>query len=202
MEFREIECVLEGILFSSGEPVPLERLCVVLELDRKTVESILQRLSDYYAFERRGIRLLCLDSAYQLCSAPEYADSIRRCLDMRRTPALSQAAVEVLSIIAYYQPVTRAYIDSVRGVDSSYTVGMLTERGLLEPCGRLDAPGRPTLYRTSETFLRVMGISALEELPELPNPESVDGMEQIQAAIDELTMKSENEQLEIEMMAE
>ena len=174
MEFREIECVLEGILFSSGEPVPLERLCVVLELDRKTVESILQRLSDYYAFERRGIRLLCLDGAYQLCSAPEYADSIRRCLDMRRTPALSQAAVEVLSIIAYYQPVTRAYIERIRGVDSSYTVNMLLERELIEEAGRLDAAGRPMQFRTTLNFLRVFGLSSLDELPKLQD-QGLDG---------------------------
>ncbi len=167
MEYREIECVVEGILFSSGEPVPADRLCVALELDRKTLESVLQKLSDYYSFERRGMRLLRLDDAWQLCSAPEYADSIRRCLDMRKTPALSQAAVEVLSIVAYYQPVTRAYIEQVRGIDSSYTVNMLLERELIEEAGRLDVAGRPMQFRTTHNFLRVFGLSSLDELPRL-----------------------------------
>ena len=122
-----------------------------------------------YSYERRGIRLLRLDASYQLCSAPEYADYVRKTLESRKPARLSQPALEVLAIIAYYQPVTRAYVDQVRGVDSSYTVGLLLERDLIEESGRLAVPGRPILYRTTKTFLRSFGLSSLEELPELPS---------------------------------
>jgi len=169
MDIREIECVIEGILFASGEPVSAERLCVALELDRKTVESILRELGDRYSFERRGIRLVRMDNSWQLASAPEYAEHIRRVLEARRPPVMTQPALEALAVIAYYQPTTRAYIDQVRGVDSSYTVGLLLERGLIEECGRLEVPGRPILYRTTKAFLRSFGLSTLDELPELPD---------------------------------
>ena len=199
MDDREIERTIEGILFASGDSVPVERIANVIGVTAAEIIERAQVLADYYTFEQRGIRLVRLGDSLQLTSAPEQGDFITRILETRRPPRLSASALEVLAIAAYFQPVTRAYIDSVRGVDSSYTVGMLAERGLLEPCGKLDAPGRPTLFRTSESFLRVMGISALEELPDLPNPGSVDGMEQIQAAIDELSLRNESEQLEIEV---
>ena len=105
-------------------------------MDRPTAEQVLQKLGDYYAFERRGIRLVRMEDSYQLCSSPDYADVIRKAFEIRKTAKLSQPALEVLTIIAYYQPTTRAYIDQVRGVDSSYTVGLLLERGLIEECGR------------------------------------------------------------------
>lgn len=111
-------------------------------MDRPTAEQVLQKLGDYYAFERRGIRLVRMEDSYQLCSSPDYADVIRKAFEIRKTAKLSQPALEVLTIIAYYQPTTRAYIDQVRGVDSSYTVGLLLERGLIEECGRLQVPGR------------------------------------------------------------
>ena len=168
LEMKEIESAVEAILFASGEPVQTERICVALEIDQPTVEQVLQRLMDYYAYERRGIRLLRLDASYQLCSAPEQADCIRRTLEGRKPARLSQPALEVLAIIAYYQPVTRAYVDQVRGVDSAYTVGLLLERELIEESGRLAVPGRPILYRTTRNFLRSFGLSSLEELPELP----------------------------------
>ena len=197
MDDNEIERAIESILFASGDSVPAERISLVLGIPVEDVYERARALADFYTFERRGIRLVKLGESFQLCSAPEHAGYIGRVLETRRPPRLSGPALEVLAIAAYFQPVTRAYIDSVRGVDSSYTVGMLTERGLLEPCGKLDVPGRPTLYRTSEAFLRVMGISNLEELPELPNPESDGGMEKLQSAIEELSAKSENEQMTI-----
>lgn len=169
MELKEIESAIEGILFAAGEPVGVERICLALEIDRATVDAVCQRLADAYSYERRGIRLLKLDSSYQLCSAPEFAPYIRRAFESRRPARLSQPALEVLAIIAYYQPVTRAYVDQVRGVDSSYTVGLLLERDLIEESGRLAVPGRPILYRTTKTFLRSFGLSSLEELPELPS---------------------------------
>ena len=163
-----MEAAREGVLFAAGEPVPVERLCLGLEVDRPTLDAVAQRLMDRYSYERRGIRVLRLDTSYQMCSAPEYASWIRRTLESRKPARLSQPALEVLAIIAYYQPVTRAYVDQVRGVDSSYTVGLLLERELIEESGRLAVPGRPILYRTTRNFLRSFGLSSLEELPELP----------------------------------
>ena len=169
MELKEMEAALEAVLFAAGEPVGVERLCLGLETDRPTLDAVAQRLMDQYSYERRGIRLLRLDASYQLCSAPEYAGYVRKTLESRKPARLSQPALEVLAIIAYYQPVTRAYVDQVRGVDSSYTVGLLLERDLIEESGRLAVPGRPILYRTTKTFLRSFRLSSLEELPELPS---------------------------------
>ena len=167
MDIREIESAVEGILFASGEPVQVDRICVALEIDRPTAEQVLQKLMDYYAYERRGIRLLNIEDSWQLCSAPDYADIIRRAFEIRKPAKLSQPALEVLTIIAYYQPATRAYVDQIRGVDSSYTMGLLLERGLIEECGRLQVPGRPRQYRTTKRFLRAFHLTSLEELPDL-----------------------------------
>ena len=167
LETKEIESAVEAILFASGEPVQTERICVALELERSAAEQALQRLMDYYAYERRGIRLLRVEDSWQLCSAPDYADAIRRAFEIRKPAKLSQPALEVLTIIAYYQPTTRAYVDQVRGVDSAYTVGLLQERGLIEECGRLQVPGRPILYRTTKAFLRAFHLNSLEDLPPL-----------------------------------
>ncbi len=175
MELKEMESAIEAILFAAGDVVGVERLCMTLASDRATVDAVCQRLMDRYSYERRGIRLLRLDSSYQLCSAPEYADYIRKAFESRKPARLSQSALEVLAIIAYYEPATRAYVDQVRGVDSSYTVGLLLERGLIEESGRLAVPGRPILYRTTQTFLRSFGLSSLEELPELPSAGAEEG---------------------------
>ena len=167
LEMREIEAAIEGILFASGEPVNVERICVAMNMDRATVELVLQKLTDYYAYERRGMRLLKLEDSYQLCSAPEYGELIRKAFEVRRPAKLSQPALEVLTIIAYYQPTTRAYVDQIRGVDSSYTVGLLLDRHLIEECGRLQVPGRPRLYRTTQAFLRAFHLNSLDDLPEM-----------------------------------
>ena len=169
MELKEMEAALEAVLFAAGEPVGVERLCLGLETDRPTLDAVAQRLMDQYSYERRGIRLLRLDASYQLCSAPEYAGYVRKTLESRKPARLSQPALEVLAIIAYYQPVTRAYVDQVRGVDSSYTMGLLLERELIEEAGRLSVPGRPMQFRTTKNFLRSFGLSSLKELPELPD---------------------------------
>ena len=174
MELKEVESAIEGILFAAGEPVGVERLCLTLDIDRSTADAVCQRLADHYSYERRGIRLVKLESSYQLCSAPEYAEYIRKAFESRRPARLSQPALEVLSIIAYYQPTTKAYVDQIRGVDSSYTVGLLTERDLIEECGRMAVPGRHILYRTTQNFLRSFGLSSLEELPDLPNASAED----------------------------
>lgn len=175
MELKELQAALEGILFASGEPVAAERLCVGLDVDRGTLDQVAQHLMDEYSFQHRGIRLVKLDNAYQLCSAPEYAEHIRKTLESRKPARLSQSALEVLSVIAYYQPTTRAYVDQIRGVDSSYTVGLLLERELIEECGRLAVPGRPILYRTTKNFLRSFNLTNLDELPDLPDSSAEDG---------------------------
>ena len=169
MDMKEIESAVEAIVFASCEPVQVDRICQALEVDRPTVERVLQKLMDYYAFERRGIRLLRIEDSWQLCSAPDYADTIRRAFEIRKPARLSQPALEVLTIIAYYQPTTRAYVDQIRGVDSAYTIGLLQERKLIEECGRLQVPGRPHLYRTTKQFLRAFHLSSLDELPEMPD---------------------------------
>lgn len=168
LEMKEIEAAIEGILFASGEPVSADRICVAMDMDKPTVELVLQKLMDYYAYERRGMRLLRMEDSYQLCSAPDYADMIRKAFEIRKPAKLSQPALEVLTIIAYYQPTTRAYVDQIRGVDSSYTVGLLLERHLIEECGRLQVPGRPHLYRTTQAFLRAFHLNSLDDLPEMP----------------------------------
>ena len=143
-------------------------------------------LAEDYDREKRGIRLLRMDNKLQLCSAPEYAQLIVRTLEQRKPPMLSQSALETLSIVAYYQPVTRAVIEKMRGVDSSYTVSALQERGLIEACGKLEAPGRPTLYATTDAFLRVMGIESLQQLPPLPEVQGSEGTEQLRKSIAKL----------------
>ena len=168
LEMKEIEAAIEGILFASGEPVSVDRICVAMDMDKPTVELVLQKLMDYYAYERRGMRLMRMEDSYQLCSAPDYADIIRKAFEIRKPAKLSQPALEVLTIIAYYQPTTRAYVDQIRGVDSSYTVGLLLERHLIEECGRLQVPGRPRLYRTTQAFLRAFHLRSLDDLPEMP----------------------------------
>ena len=169
MDKKEMEAAVESILFASGEPVNIERICVALAIDRPTAERILQGLMDYYAYERRGMRLLKIEDCWQLCSAPDYVEAIRRAFEIRKPAKLSQPALEVLTIIAYYQPVTRAYVDQIRGVDSSYTMSLLLDRGMIEECGRLQVPGRPRQYRTTKQFLRSFHLSSLDELPAMPD---------------------------------
>lgn len=167
MEHREELSALEAILFASGEPVHIETLSQALQLSQAETSQLLQKLADRYAFDRCGIRLLQMEQRWQLCSAPEYGDLIRRTFEIRKTAKLSLPALEVLAIVAYHQPVTRAYVDQVRGVDSAYTVGLLLERNMIEECGRLQVAGRPRLYRTTENFLRSFHLTSLEDLPPL-----------------------------------
>jgi len=197
MDSHEVESAIEAILFVSGEPVKISRIADVLGVAENEIELAGDRLRDHYSFVRRGIRLVRLEDTLQLCSSPEYADYIRRALEARKPPQLSQPALEVLSIIAYFGPVTKAYIEQIRGVDSSYTVALLQERELIESCGRLAAPGRPMLFRTTHVFLRTFGLESLKELPDLPHVEGAGAeKEGIQNAILELKAR------EAEMAAE
>ena len=186
MELKELSVALEAILFASGDPVPAARVAQVLGVETELVFAAAEALREELEAQGRGIRLLRLGAILQLCAAPEYSQVISHALEQRRPPRLSPAALEVLAIVAYYQPVTRVYIDQIRGVDSSYTVGMLTERGLIEPAGRLEVPGRPTLYRTGDAFLRTMNIRSLDELPTLPDVGTDEGIIALQNKIEEL----------------
>ena len=194
MELNELESALESVLFASGEPVPVERLCLGLEVDRPTLDAVAQELMDKYKYERRGMRIVRMDTSYQMCSAPEYAPHIRKTLESRKPPKLSQPALEVLAVIAYYQPVTRAYVDQVRGVDSSYTVSLLLERDLIEEAGRLAVPGRPTLFRTTKNFLRTFELNSLAELPELPDStqEGTQMKLELQSSIEKLRLEEDD----------
>jgi segregation and condensation protein B len=200
MEIHDIEHIIEGILFASGEPVGVSRIAACLAVDEDAVNEAAAGLRDHYIFERRGIRLVFLDKAIQLCSAPEYADTIRLALETRKQPQLSQQALEVLAVIAYFQPVTKLYIEQVRGVDSSYTVGLLQERGLIETSGRLSVPGRPLLFKTTPAFLRTFGLTALDELPELPEPEhaQAEGDSDVIVSIQTLDMEQLKGALEVQ----
>ena len=189
-----LSSTLEAILFAAGESVPLARLSQVLGRDEEEISLALEKLGAAYEKQNRGMRILRLDNKVQMCSAPEYAGVISACLEQRKPPMLSQAALETLAVVAYFQPVTRAYVEQVRGVDSSYSVSVLTERGLIEECGRLEAPGRPAIFRTTDVFLRTMGISKLSELPVLPEVSGSEGLEKIQSAIDRLTKPQQAEQ--------
>ena len=174
MEIRELEGIVEGILFASGEPVSVDRIAAVCASDVQTVLAAAGHLDEQYKARRGGIRLVRLENALQLCSAPEYASYIRSALEARKPPQLSQSALEVLAAVAYYQPVTKSYVEQVRGVDCSYTIGMLADRGLIEQSGRLPVPGRPALYVTTSAFLLTFGISSLEQLPPLPEAQDAD----------------------------
>ena len=198
---------LEAILFASGDPISIDRLAAVLEIEREDVIDCVEELELHYKKFNSGIRIVRLEDEYQMCSNPEFADVIVKTMRHRKPPKLSQAALEVLSIVAYFQPVTRAYIEDVRGVDSSYSVNMLTERGLIEPCGKLEVPGRPTLFRTTENFLRVMEIEQLEDLPALPEIAHEEGVEALRAAIEQkaesgvqMELEPKNEQQTLEQI--
>ena len=182
----DLTSAIEAVLFAAGEPVPMARLSLVLGVPEEDVRLAGQVLSERLEREQRGVRVLQLGEKLQMCSAPDYASVIIKTLEQRKPPLLSQPALETLAIVAYFQPVTRAYIDQVRGVDSSYTVGMLQERGLIEACGRLEVPGRPALFRTTDQFLRIMGLRKLEDLPPLPDMTQGEGVEKLQRAIDDL----------------
>ncbi len=186
MEINEICSAIEAILFASGESVPVYRIAKVLDMDEAEVYAAADALAAEYENALRGIRLLKLDKSLQLCSAKEYSQLVTMALETRKSPKLSPSSLEVLAIVAYFQPVTRAYVDQVRGVDSSYTLSVLVEKGLVEPCGKLDVPGRPTIYKTGEVFLRTMGISSVDELPALPDIASNEGIIELQSKIDAL----------------
>lgn len=171
MEQTELQRAIEAILFAAGERVEISRLAFVLETDEADIEDAADALAGTFAFERRGIRILKLEKGYQMVSSGEMADYITKALETRKPPKLSASQLEALTIIAYYQPATKAMVEQIRGVDSSYSIGALLNKKLIEDAGRLNVPGRPIQYRTTPDFLRTFGLNSLEELPEIDKVE-------------------------------
>ena len=171
IEVSEARRIIEAVLFAAGHPVTYTRLAEVLSSTpaavRKTVEEYAEEYNSPRTTPERGIMLLCFDDGCQLATKEEYGDYVRNALGIRRGGNLSASSLEVLAIVAYNEPVTRVFIDTVRGVDSSYAVTSLADKHMIEPCGRLDVPGRPILYRTTDDFLRVFGLNSLSDLPEV-----------------------------------
>lgn len=180
MEAEEIRRGIEAILFAAGDPVGAERMALAMGLSVETVHQEVKVLQDEYSFQRRGIRIIRMEEAYQMVSAPEQSDLITRALETRKPPKLSASALETLTVIAYYQPTTKAFVEQIRGVDSSYTISALLNKKLIEEQGRLSVPGRPILYGTTPDFLRTFGLSSLEELPEVELPQGRVSPEQVE----------------------
>ena len=184
MEQADIQRALMAILFAAGESVEASRISQTLEVDEDEIHTAAKAMMDELSFNRSGIRMVKLENAYQLCSSPEMASYVTRTLETRKPPRLTASQLETLTVIAYYQPATKAYVEQIRGVDSSYSVNALLTKKLIEDCGRLNVPGRPILYRTTPDFLRTFALSSLDELPE----------------IDLINFKSGERQLEMEAM--
>ena len=165
MEEEQLQRAIEAILFAAGERIDIQRLAFALETDPADIEKAADALLDAYAFQRRGIRILKLEKGYQMVSSGEMADFVTKALETRKPPKLSASQLETLTIIAYYQPATKAMVEQIRGVDSAYSVSALLNKKLIEEVGRLNVPGRPIQYRTTPDFLRTFGLSSLEELP-------------------------------------
>lgn len=165
----ELQAAAEAVLFSVGEPLELSKLSEALEIDEQTAKQILMNLSASLEERNSGICLLKLEDKYQLSSKSQYAPQIRNVMELKRNAPLSPAAFEVLAVVAYNQPITKAYIEQVRGVDCSGVIATLCQKQLIEEKGRLELPGRPLLYGTTTEFLRCFSISSLDELPPLPD---------------------------------
>ena len=167
MNQKQIKAAVEAMLFAAGDPVSADKLAAAVQLPQTAVETALEDLRVRYAREDSGLCLLHLDTRWQLATRTEWADCIRRLLDARRSVPLGPAAMETLTVIAYNQPVSRSFIEQVRGVDSSSTVTKLLDKGLIEEAGRLDLPGKPVAFQVTDTFLRVFGLGSLADLPPL-----------------------------------
>jgi len=167
MELEQLQRAIEAILFAAGERMEVARLASVLETDEADIIAAADALANQWAFERRGIRILKLEKGYQMVSSGEMADYVTKALETRKPPKLSSSQLETLTIVAYYQPATKAMVEQIRGVDSSYSVAALLNKKLIEEAGRLNVPGRPIQYRTTPDFLRTFGLSSLEELPSI-----------------------------------
>lgn len=171
MKLTEGIAAIEAIMFAYGEPITIEKLSEASGIDRETAVKLIDQLERRYNVQESGLRILRINDGFQIAARAEFSENIKAALETRKQQPLSQAAMETLSIVAYNQPVTKAFVEQVRGIDSSSVVNTLVERNLLEEAGRLDLPGRPVAYRTTDNFLRCFGLSRIEELPPLPNQE-------------------------------
>ncbi len=192
MEEAEIKRAIEAILFAAGDPVGVDRMALAIGAGRDQIEENLKALMDAYSFERRGMRIIRLEDAYQMVSAQELSEVITRALETRKPPKLSASALETLTVIAYYQPTTKAFVEQIRGVDSSYTISALLNKKLIEEQGRLSVPGRPILYGTTPDFLRTFGIASLDDLPEVDLPKAQTQQLEMQLSIEDQQAMAES----------
>ena len=190
MEQNDLQRALMAILFAAGEPVGIDRLAQTLEVDKDEILREGKSLMNALSFNRSGIRILLLDDAFQMCSSSEQAEYVTKTLETRKPPKLSQSQLETLTIVAYYQPATKALIEQIRGVDSGYSISALLTKKLIEENGRLNVPGRPILYKTTPDFLRVFGLSSLDDLPEIERMD-IQNRRQLQFQLEQQTKKQE-----------
>ncbi len=195
---KNIECALEAVLFSLGEAVEIEKLAEALEVKEEEIKEASAALQKKYEEENRGIKIIEIENSLQMCSNPEYFEGIKRVTQIKKQAGLSSAALETLSIIAYNQPVTKGTIEFIRGVDSTYSVTRLLERGFIDELGRAETPGRPILYGTTTEFLRCFGLKSLEELPPLPEKQNPVAEENKETDIIEEVAEEQNAETEID----
>lgn len=163
--------IIEAVLFASGEPIAIDKIAAALELPPQKAQQVVTAVAEHFNRVNSGIKIVQLEDSYQMCTRPEFEEQVRIALALKQNTPLSAAALEVLAIVAYHQPVTRAFLEQVRGVDSGGVLNGLFAKGLVEERGRLELPGRPLLYGTTEHFLRCMGLETIEALPPVPQPQ-------------------------------
>ena len=184
MEQNDLQRALMAVLFAAGEPVAASRLAESLQVDESEIHRECEALISALSYHRSGIRIVKLEDAYQMCSSAEMAEYVTKTLETRKPPKLSPSQLETLTVIAYYQPATKAYVETIRGVDSAYSVSALLTKKLIRECGRLNVPGRPILYETTPDFLRVFGLESLADLPDIETVDIAVKKEQLQLDLD------------------
>ena len=184
MEQNDLQRALMAVLFAAGEPVASSRLAESLQVDESEIHRECEALISALSYHRSGIRIVKLENAYQMCSSAEMAEYVTKTLETRKPPKLSPSQLETLTVIAYYQPATKAYVETIRGVDSAYSVSALLTKKLIRECGRLNVPGRPILYETTPDFLRVFGLESLADLPDIEKVDIAVKKEQLQLDLD------------------
>ena len=187
MTFKQMQSAAEAVLLAAGEPLEIDKLAEALEIDVENAESLIMTLSDAYDERESGLQVVKMGDKYQICTRKEYSEQIRNVLELKRNAPLSSAAFEVLAVIAYNQPITKAYIEQVRGVDCSGVISTLCQKGLIEEVGRLELPGRPLIYGTTAEFLKCFCISSLDDLPDVP---------ELNEKVDEEALEAQNAQEE------
>ena len=184
MEQNDLQRALMAVLFAAGDPVAASRLAESLQVDESEIHRECEALISALSYHRSGIRIVKLEDAYQMCSSAEMAEYVTKTLETRKPPKLSPSQLETLTVIAYYQPATKAYVETIRGVDSAYSVSALLTKKLIRECGRLNVPGRPILYETTPDFLRVFGLESLADLPDIEKVDIAVKKEQLQLDLD------------------